>query len=565
MRFSEKKESSILSFKGFSIVLAILLLSITLPSLEGARSKSKKTLVSSPKSSKKKKSTTQESGIQAYESEDTFYARIWQQFQVGDDKEKKAIVSQLKAKVKENPTDGTAHYYLGIMLDEIGSADQAEEHFRAALGAFPDSVDVMARLAEVLATKKKTQEEAFQLYEKILKLDPENGAALSQMGLKAVSEENWEKGCEILTKAVKANPEHRETWKGLGKALLNCKRSEEALNALKKALAFDESDGEVHYLLGKSYEAIGKVKEASDEFAKAKSLGKKEYDLKKLVGFDLARALYETGKTEAAIEEYHKTIKIATEPATGWFELGKIYEDLGKTANAMESYKKCFDLDKKRTEAQFRIGMILKAESKYPDAIRAFEIIQRAKDDWGTKAKNEIEEIKKIMEEEERDKKIEMATSGTDKEREKALLAMLAKDKKDAYALEGLRDFYKETGNFHKSKTFILEMKKAGIIDKDEAERQINDLQTRFDSGEDLAILETRLEDAKRHADWDTAIEMVKRLQEEAKYQLTQIHTNSKNRGQISDKKRLEKLTKLRIQNLKEELQDLLREKKKHK
>ncbi len=550
-------------FEMAAIILGIIFFSGTISTtLEGAKTSSKKkTGTPSPKAEKKKKTV----GAKEIESEDAFFERVWQQYEVGSDKEKKQAMTQLKGLLKKDPGNGMAHYYLGIMTSQEGSASTAEEHLRSALLAFPESEDILFRLGEVLSRKKKNSEEAVSLFEKTLSLNPNNGGALSFLGLKALEEGDLPKAIELLTKAAQFDPENRATYQGLGKALFVSNNPADALEPLKKAIVFDESDGDSHFYLGKSYEALGKVKEASEELEKAKKLGRKDVELKGKVGYDLAAALYDLGKTEEAIKEYQSAIRTATAPAIGWFEIGKIEETRGFLDKAMSAFKKAYELDKKMSEAQFRIGKILRGEKKLKDAIASFEVIAKKKDDWAEKAKNEIEEINALITEDKREQLIEIATTGTEKEREKALFALLEIDKKDRFALEGLRDFYRETGNFHKSKTFILELKQAGHISQEEAKIQVAALQTRFESGEDLAELETRLEDARQHGDWKTAVELNQRLLEEAKLQLVMIQTKNKTRGDIHGKERLIKLTKLRIKKIKEDMADFKRERDKFK
>ncbi|EKD94003.1 MAG: hypothetical protein ACD_28C00007G0001, partial [uncultured bacterium] len=515
---------------------------------------------SSQSKSRKKKEKVEE---KTPEVDEAYYDQIWSLFELGSKKERKDAMGELKKRLKKEPTDGLAHFYLGLMQSEDGPANQAEEHLRSALTAFPDSAEIYFKLGDVVSERKSRQAEARTFFEKAVELDPTHGNALSNLGLMELEAGKNEEAAELLKRAKAADPENLQTILGLGKALYNLHQFQDAIPVLKAALAFDEKNPDPIFLLGKSFEGLGRNAEAAECLEKAKALGHKE--MKELIGLALARALADTGKYQEAVGEYKKAVKVASEAAVGWFELAELYQDYGEDEKAVEAYQKTFELDKEKTEAMFRVGMIRKNKEEYEKAIKELEKIAKKKDEWGEQAKEEIELMKEILEELEKERLAEIAATGSNEDREKALLEILAHDKKNLFALEGLRDYYQETGDFGRTKGFILELKKAGHIDKDEADRQVNDLQHRFYSGDDLAALENGMENARQHGDWDEAIKYCKRLQEEAKYQLTQLQTKNKTRGEIYDKARMIKLTRLRIKKLAQEMKDLRREKNKWK
>lgn len=542
---------------GTGLVLALGLCLITgdITPAHAARKKSGTT------STRKKK---QESASSAASSPERYYETIWQRYQIGTPKERQAVVSELKARSKQDPTDGTCHYYLGMMLAEDGGSKSAEEHLRAAAAAFPESPDVLYCLAEQLLARHKP-EEAAPLYEKIITLSPNHGGALTRLGLKALDEAQYPKALELLTAARAANPDNRETLRGLAVAMHQSARPTEAIDLFKTVLALDEKDPEAWMLLGKSYESQGKVSEAAEALEKAKQFGKKDLDLKNLVGYDLARALYATGKIDEAIKEYQKTIRTATDSATGWFELGRLHDDLRDIDAAIEAYKKCFEADEKRGDAVFRIAELYRSDEKLDEALGALELIVRKKD-WSDKAKALIEEIKAEKTEGDRDNLMELAQGGTEVIREKAYQDLLAIDKKDEAAMEGLKQLAFERGDLDQVRYYIKELKKAGHLTKEQADIQLNELKYREDAGEDLSVWENRLEEYKKDGDWDKAIEMNTKIRQYAQDQLDYWRRYSPtSKEKLATKSQMMKLTKIRLRLIRETMNDLRKEKAKNK
>ncbi len=483
---------------------------------------------------------------------DSWYENAWREFEMGSATEKKAVMASLRKILKKDPSDGLAHYYLGIMQAQEGPLKQAEEHLRAALQAWPESADVMSRLAEVLMERKQP-DEAFALYEKVRQVDPRHAGALGNLGLKALQEERFDEAIDLLTQARAGAPEDRQILESLGAALSARNRHAEAIEVLQAALRLDESSAEAHWLLGKAYEATNKPAEAAAALEKARRFGRKEKDLKKLIGFDLARALNDTGKVEEAIAEYQKAIRTSDDPATGWFELAEIYEARGDDDKAIKAYDKAISLDAKRGEAPLRIGKIYRAAGDLDKALTVFKGIER-RPDVGEQAKIEIEEIEAEKTEARRTELADLASTGSEDQREKAYRQMLELNKADQEAYDGLIELAKAKGDLSQVEFYYKEMKKVGLLTKDQLAQKVNELSYRQDAGEDLAAWENRLEEFKRKGEWDKALAENEKIKA---YNKSQLEYWKKFSGDKDLKAEMLRATKARLQSNAETAKDI--------
>ncbi len=511
----------------------------------------KKKTAAPAKTTRRSKKKTDDAAVQP-DRPDSWYENAWREFEMGSAKEKKQAISALKKVLKQDPSDSLAHYYLGIMLSQEGPLKQAETHLRAALQAWPESDDVMSRLADVLLQRNQG-EEAMALLEKVRQLNPRHPAALGRLGLQALEEQKFDEAIDLLTQARAVAPEDRDVLRGLGAALSAKNRHAEAVEALKACLLLDDSDAEAHWLLGKAYEALNKPAEAAAALEKARGLGRRDINLKGLIGYDLARALHDAGKVEEAIAEYQKAIRTATDPAAGWFELGRIHEDMGDADKAVKAYDKAYSLDPKRAEAVFRIGKVHRGEEKLEQALEAFEAIAKNKE-WGEQAKIEIDEIKEEMQGNKRDELVDLAATGTEEQKEKAYLQMLELDKADQEAYDGLIALAHTRGDLSQVEYYLKEMKKAGLLTKEQVAQRMNELSYRQDAGEDLAAWENRLEEFKRKGEWDKALAENKKLKD---YNLAQLDYWKKFSGDKELKAEMIRATKARLQTIAETAKDI--------
>ncbi len=467
------------------------------------------------------KKTTRKTKKAAPAAEEVDLDQLWQQYEAGDDKDRKAVITEFNKYLKKNAEDGVAHYYLGMIFAREGSISKAEGHLRQAAMLIPDSPDILYQLSDVLGQMKSEEaaQESEDLLKKVLELNPEHPAALARKGLQAAQSGEADQAIVALIKARDADPRNRELQLELGRALLNKGRAAEALEPLKIAVQLDPKDIEGQQLLGKCYEALNRPTEAAAAFALAKGKGKTAAAGKELVGYDLARNLAAVGRAQDAIAEYQKIIKTASDPATGWAELGQLYHDLKDRDKAVKAYKKWFELAG-ASEAAYRVAQIQREAGDLEKVHEALSLIAKKKDEWGERAKVELEEVERELAEKERDALIEQADVGDEKTREKAYYKMLEMNKKDRDALEGLLDLANTRGDLEQAKHWTNELKKAGYLSKSEAKQAVEKLVMKQDAGDDIAAWEARLEDCKRDDDYDGAIEELLKLKAYSKSQL---------------------------------------------
>ncbi|GAB1352701.1 MAG TPA: tetratricopeptide repeat protein [Candidatus Rifleibacterium sp.] len=385
------------------------------------------------------------------EISEAYYDKAWRTWQIGSKKEKEEVIKSLRSIVRKSPEEFMAHYYLGIMVSEEGSPTQALRHLETALVGFPKSADIHVRMGTLLDSSKKS-DQAVEHYRKALELEPANAKALSRLGIYELENSNLDKAYDLLYKARQVQPDNPDTLRGLGSILVEKNNPKEALPILEQALLFDQKHAETHWLLARAYEQAGQPEKAAEYFALAKKLGRRDPEMKELIGYDMARSLVKAGKMQEAEAEYKKEIKKNSDAATGHYELAQIYLDTGRENEAIASYNEAYKANKKLGDGMLKASDIYLHREEYD---KAEEILKQLKKDpeYKDKAEMGLEEIKQTREKQE---KLRLEAEMADRKMDDAgveanFLQMLSLNKDDASALEGLVEFYKERGYYEKA------------------------------------------------------------------------------------------------------------------
>ena len=385
------------------------------------------------------------------EISEAYYDKAWRTWQIGSKKEKEEVIKSLRSIVRKSPEEFMAHYYLGIMVSEEGSPTQALRHLETALVGFPKSADIHVRMGTLLDSSKKS-DQAVEHYRKALELEPANAKALSRLGIYELENSNLDKAYDLLYKARQVQPDNPDTLRGLGSILVEKNNPKEALPILEQALLFDQKHAETHWLLARAYEQAGQPEKAAEYFALAKKLGRRDPEMKELIGYDMARSLVKAGKMQEAEAEYKKEIKKNSDAAIGHYELAQIYLDTGRENEAIASYNEAYKANKKLGDGMLKASDIYLHREEYD---KAEDILKQLKKDpeYKDKAEMGLEEIKETREKQE---KLRLEAEMADRKMNDAgveanFLQMLSLNKDDASALEALVEFYKERGYYEKA------------------------------------------------------------------------------------------------------------------
>jgi tetratricopeptide (TPR) repeat protein len=139
------------------------------------------------------------------------------------------------------PDNVTIPFQRGALLERARQYDRAEAEFRVVLARDPLHAPALNYLGYMLAEQGDRLEEAVQLIERALKIDPGNGSYLDSLGWAFFQQRRYEEAHEHLARAAEQLPSNSVVQDHLGDALAALGRHAEAIAAWQRAL---DGDGE---------------------------------------------------------------------------------------------------------------------------------------------------------------------------------------------------------------------------------------------------------------------------------------------------------------------------------
>jgi tetratricopeptide (TPR) repeat protein len=165
--------------------------------------------------------------------------------------------------VSTTPWDGSLHYRLGRIYQQVGREDLAKKEFAESLKTKAADSEGVQKLMECSrALSSQDMATALKIREEFLKgptLDPD---LLVALGTSFATSGTPEQAIELFQSAATRDPKSFQAQFNLGLAMLNLKRPEEAVRPLEASLGLVPESKQANAALAVAYVVQGKFKEA---------------------------------------------------------------------------------------------------------------------------------------------------------------------------------------------------------------------------------------------------------------------------------------------------------------
>ncbi|HET7617838.1 MAG TPA: tetratricopeptide repeat protein [Vicinamibacterales bacterium] len=148
-------------------------------------------------------------------------------------------IAALKEAVQLAPDDTSFRYQLGAIQDRAGRRDEAERTFRDLLAKDPLDANALNYIGYMLAEHGTRLDEAVDLIQRALKIEPGNPSFLDSLGWAYVQQGHLDLADQPLTDAASRLPNNSVVQDHLGDLRMRQKRPADAIAAWQKALAGD--------------------------------------------------------------------------------------------------------------------------------------------------------------------------------------------------------------------------------------------------------------------------------------------------------------------------------------
>lgn len=283
------------------------------------------------------------------------------------------------------PEEPAWPHLLGIVLENEGRTADARRHYARAL-ALTRATPTLVRLAE-LERRQGNLDAAERLLREALEHGPDEAAALAAMGQIALSRRDYAQAVRYLGAALEAAPSadalhvplalaHRQLGhRDLARRHL-AQRGTVGVTVADPDLAAIEAlrGGEVPNLLrGREAFAAGDYAAAAEAFAAAVEAAPESVRAR----LNLAAALGEADRTEAALEQLDAVLALDPEHASAHFNRGILLVRGGRDAAAVEALLSASRLDPADPEAPLQAAAALARLGRDDEALHLYEKVIR--------------------------------------------------------------------------------------------------------------------------------------------------------------------------------------------
>ena len=199
--------------------------------------------------------------------------------------------------------------------------------------------------------KKNNIEIAINLYNKVLKIEPNYIQAYYNLGIAFNNLKQKTKALECYKKVIEINPDLVSAYNNLGVILQETGQHKIALDYYEKAIKINPNHTNIYNNLGVVYQELGeqyKAKNCFENVIKIDPNYKDSYN-------NLGVVLQELGKYKEAIKSYEQAIKLDINFVDAYNNLGTTYYDLGKKQKAINFYKKAISINNQYNESHWNL------------------------------------------------------------------------------------------------------------------------------------------------------------------------------------------------------------------
>ena len=230
-----------------------------------------------------------------------------------------------------------------------------------------------AALQQGLALQQQGRlDEARTAYRHVLRLEPENAAALILIGSISIATNDPSTALDLFARAIRTDPKNALLHVKRGDAYSMLNRHEAAVASYDQAIALGSNiDGFAHYGRALALVALNQYGAAVESFDKAIAIGTPHY---------LAAAHYGRGNLLAALEQweaalasYDRAIALKPDYAEALSNRGNVLAELQRWQAALASYDRAIAIKPGYAEALFNRGNVLGELKQWEAALASYD------------------------------------------------------------------------------------------------------------------------------------------------------------------------------------------------
>ena len=202
---------------------------------------------------------------------------------------------------------------------------------------------------------------AKELYNQVLKIDPNHSQALKNIAIIFINLKDYQKAKECYEKAVEIDPNSADAYYNLGIIFKELKEYQKAKSCYEKADNIQPNNTIIQTNLGIIFKDLGENQKAKDCYEKAIKINPNNAK----AHYNLGVIYKDSGELQKAKICYKKVIEINPNEQETHNSLGIIFQELGEYQKAKDFYKKAIEINPNYGDAYYNIGQLLHESGEY--------------------------------------------------------------------------------------------------------------------------------------------------------------------------------------------------------
>ena len=230
--------------------------------------------------------------------------------------------------------------------------------------------DLAEQLARAQALHRQGHAAAArEIYEHVLRADPDHYDALNELGMLAGQANQSEEALQYFERAIAIRPQDPAAHVNLGNALRQLRQPEAALARFETALSLNPTNAIVYYSRAEAHRDLGRNEAALSDYDRAVAIDS---------GFVQAlyrRALHllEMGRMSAALLAYDETLRVAPGLADAHAYRGLVLFHLRRFGDAVASYDRAIAIRSDQAGTHLFRGNALKELNRLEEAVQSYD------------------------------------------------------------------------------------------------------------------------------------------------------------------------------------------------
>ena len=219
--------------------------------------------------------------------------------------------------------------------------------------------------------KKKNFKAAENLYEEILRKNPNYINAYNNLGILFNQLGEYKKSINCYEKIIQIQPNNAAAHNNLGFVLNQLDELEKAMKCFKKAIQIEPNYADAFYNLGNIHKQLRNYQKAIDYYKKTIAINSNYVGAYNSLG----TLLNQLGEYKKSMNCYEKAVQIQPNNANTYNNLGNLNKELGEHQKAINFYERAIQINPNHTVAYNNLGSTFKELGEHQKAINCYERI----------------------------------------------------------------------------------------------------------------------------------------------------------------------------------------------